>query len=219
MLNSEFDFLERSADDAAIGLLGCVLSSGLHGDRVSVRIVETEAYDQDDPASHAFHGISNRNRALFGRAGCTYIYVSHGIYHCCNITAGAEGFGAGSLLRAVEPIEGIEALRSRRDKRSVELTNGPAKLCQALGIDMRLYGHHLEEAPLILQYAPLRPGERILRTPRIGISKAADRLRRFVIEGNPYVSKASPAIRSKAEPVQSRGGVGGQGVPDHARVC
>jgi DNA-3-methyladenine glycosylase len=196
-------FLQRSADEAAQGLLGCVLFSEVDGYKASARIVETEAYDQNDPASHAFHGISQRNRALFGPAGCAYVYVSHGMYHCCNITAGAAGFGAGVLLRAVEPLEGIDVMRSRRDRHTVELTNGPAKLCQALGVDMRLYGHDLAQPPLTLRYAPLHAGERILRTPRIGINKAKERLRRFVIADNPYLSKASLDIRRHAQTVST----------------
>ncbi|MFT8442736.1 MULTISPECIES: DNA-3-methyladenine glycosylase [Bifidobacterium] len=199
LARSDLAFLEGSADEAAQGLLGCVLSSDIGGFHTSVRIVETEAYDQDDPASHAFHGLSRRNRALFGPAGHAYIYVSHGIYHCCNITAGVEGYGAGALIRAVEPIDGIDVLQSRRAKNAVELTNGPAKLCQALGIDMSLYGHDFTSSPLVLRYAALRRGERIVRTPRVGITKATERLRRFVIANNPYVSKAPRSIRNRSE--------------------
>lgn len=197
-LNPDCDFLLRSADEAARLLLGCVLIRDMQGSRVRVRIVETEAYDQDDPASHAFGGPSERNRALFGPAGHAYVYVSYGMHHCCNITAGSNGFGAGALIRAVEPLRGFEMMQSRRGKTGIEVCNGPGKLCQALDIDRRLYGHRLDEGPLMLERGRLRKGERIQRTPRVGISRARGCLRRFIIADNPYVSKVPKAIREQA---------------------
>ena len=204
------DFLENPSDVAAPLLLGCTLTRTitLNGEKhkLVVRIVETEAYDQDDPASHAFGGPSERNAAMFGPAGHLYVYVSYGMHHCCNVVCGPEGFGSGCLVRAVEPLEGVEVMRELREagragKEQAErarkhplklrdLTNGPGKVCAALGIDKELYGHDLTVEPLVLGFAPLLPGETIGRSPRVGISKNIDAPKRFFIEGNEFVSRA-----------------------------
>lgn len=176
------DFLENPSDVAAPLLLGCTLTRTitLNGEKhkLVARIVETEAYDQDDPASHAFGGPSDRNAAMFGPAGHLYVYVSYGMHHCCNVVCGPEGFGSGCLVRAVEPLEGVEVMRELREagragkahtgragKEQAErarkhplklrdLTNGPGKVCAALGIDKELYGHDLKVEPLVLDFAP-----------------------------------------------------------------
>lgn len=212
------DFLENPSDVAAPLLLGCTLTRTitLNGEKhkLVARIVETEAYDQDDPASHAFGGLSERNAAMFGPAGHLYVYVSYGMHHCCNVVCGPEGFGSGCLVRAVEPLEGVEVMRELREagragkahtgragKEQAErarkhplklrdLTNGPGKVCAALGIDKELYGHDLKVEPLVLDFAPLLPGETIGRSPRVGISKNIDAPKRFFIEGNEFVSRA-----------------------------
>ena len=212
------DFLENPSDVAAPLLLGCTLTRTitLNGEKhkLVARIVETEAYDQDDPASHAFGGPSDRNAAMFGPAGHLYVYVSYGMHHCCNVVCGPEGFGSGCLVRAVEPLEGVEVMRELREagragkahtghagKEQAErarkhplklrdLTNGPGKVCTALGINKELYGHDLTVEPLVLDFAPLLPGETIGRSPRVGISKNVDAPRRFFIEGNAFVSRA-----------------------------
>lgn len=204
------DFLENPSDVAAPLLLGCTLTRTitLNGEKhkLVARIVETEAYDQDDPASHAFGGPSERNAAMFGPAGHLYVYVSYGMHHCCNVVCGPEGFGNGCLVRAVEPLEGTAAMRELREagragKEQAErarkhplklrdLTNGPGKVCAALGIDKELYGHDLTVEPLVLEFAPLLPGETIGCSPRVGISKNADAPKRFFIEGNAFVSRA-----------------------------
>lgn len=212
------DFLENPSDVAAPLLLGCTLTRTitLNGEKhkLVARIVETEAYDQDDPASHAFGGPSERNAAMFGPAGHLYVYVSYGMHHCCNVVCGPEGFGSGCLVRAVEPLEGVEVMRELREagragkahtehagKEQAErahkhplklrdLTNGPGKVCAALGIDKELYGHELTVEPLVLEFAPLLPGETIGRSPRVGISKNIDAQKRFFIEGNEFVSRA-----------------------------
>ena len=199
------ELLTQGADHAAAALLGCLLvrdwPDGTHS---AVRIVETEAYDQNDPASHTYHGRSERNRAMFGPAGHAYVYFTYGMHYCVNVTAGADGFGCGVLIRAGEPIEGVEHMTQLRGGRTgAQLTNGPANLCQALAIDKSLYGHDLRMPPLRLVRASLREGERIGCTPRIGISKAADRPRRRIIMGNPYVSK-SP-LNAKAVPLDAAG--------------
>ena len=204
------DFLENPSDVAAPLLLGCTLTRTitLNGEKhkLVARIVETEAYDQDDPASHAYGGLSERNAAMFGPAGHLYVYVSYGMHHCCNVVCGPEGFGSGCLVRAVEPLEGVEVMRELRDagrtgKAQAErtrkhplklrdLTNGPGKVCAALGIDKELYGHDLTVEPLVLDFAPLLPGETIGRSPRVGISKNVEVPKRFFIEGNEFVSRA-----------------------------
>ena len=223
------DFLENPSDVAAPLLLGCTLTrtSTLNGEKhkLVARIVETEAYDQDDPASHAFGEPSERNAAMFGPAGHLYVYVSYGMHHCCNVVCGPEGFGSGCLVRAVEPLEGVEVMRELREAGRLgkaqaanaglgheealtgheaeqagrvrkhplklrDLTNGPGKVCAALGIDKTLYGHDLTAEPLVLDFAPLLPGETIGRSPRVGISKNADAPKRFFIEGNEFVSRA-----------------------------
>lgn len=212
------DFLENPSDVAAPLLLGCTLTRiiTLNGEKhkLVARIVETEAYDQDDPASHAFGGPSERNAAMFGPAGHLYVYVSYGMHHCCNVVCGPEGFGSGCLVRAVEPLEGVEVMRKLREagragkahtghagKEQAErarkhplklrdLTNGPGKVCAALDIDKELYGHGLTVEPLVLDFAPLLPGEIIGSSPRVGISKNIDAQKRFFIEGNEFVSRA-----------------------------
>ena len=212
------DFLENPSDVAAPLLLGCTLTRTitLNGEKhkLVARIVETEAYDQDDPASHAFGGPSDRNAAMFGPAGHLYVYVSYGMHHCCNVVCGPEGFGSGCLVRAVEPLEGVEVMRELREagragkahtgragKEQAErarkhplklrdLTNGPGKVCAALGVDKGLYGHDLTVEPLVLDFAPLLPGETIGSSPRVGISKNANAQKRFFIEGNEFVSRA-----------------------------
>lgn len=225
------DFLENPSDVAAPLLLGCTLTRTitLNGEKhkLVARIVETEAYDQDDPASHAFGGPSERNAAMFGPAGHLYVYVSYGMHHCCNVVCGPEGFGSGCLVRAVEPLEGVEVMCELREaghaykglqtasagigcdeaqagragKKQAErarkhplklrdLTNGPGKVCAALGIDKGLYGHDLTVEPLVLDFAPLLPGETIGSSPRVGISKNIDAPKRFFIEGNVFVSRA-----------------------------
>ena len=212
------DFLENPSDVAAPLLLGCTLTRTitLNGEKhkLVARIVETEAYDQDDPASHAFGGPSDRNAAMFGPAGHLYVYVSYGMHHCCNVVCGPEGFGSGCLVRAVEPLEGTAAMRELREagragkahtghagKEQAErarkhplklrdLTNGPGKVCAALDIDKGLYGHDLTVEPLVLEFAPLLPGETIGSSPRVGISKNIDAPKRFFIEGNEFVSRA-----------------------------
>ena len=196
------DFLENPSDVVAPLLLGCTLTRTitLNGEthKLVARIVETEAYDQDDPASHAFGGFSERNAAMFGPAGHLYVYVSYGMHHCCNVVCGSEGFGSGCLVRAVEPLEGVEVMRILREAGRAhkhplklrDLTNGPGKVCAAFGVDKGLYGHDLKVEPLILDFAPLLPGETIGCSPRVGISKNADALKRFFIEGNTFVSKA-----------------------------
>lgn len=191
MRRDRFTWLDVPVEVAAQRLLGCELVSEVDGQMVRVRIVETEAYDQLDEASHTFRGRSARNDAMFQSAGHLYVYFTYGMHHCCNIVCGEEGFGAGALIRAVEPLAGLEIIEGRRGLSGVSVTNGPGKVCQALAIDSSLSGHDLVEPPVRLIQRPAVSGDNITASPRVGISKATQELRRFYITDNPYVSKRS----------------------------
>lgn len=203
------DFLAEPVDLVAQHLLGCHLVREIEGQPVTVRIVETEAYDQDDPASHAFRGETARNRVMFGESGHLYVYFTYGMHYCCNVATGAAGRGSGVLIRAVEPLDNIDLLEQRRGLTGTSVTNGPGKLCQALGIDLTMNGHDLHLPPLVLTDASLHPGETITQSPRIGISKATDLLRRFHITGNRFVSRGPKhlvgTIVAPLEPARSSG--------------
>jgi DNA-3-methyladenine glycosylase len=183
------DKLASSAPVAAKQLLGCILEREIDGHTIRVKIVETEAYDQTDAASHSFHGRTQRTDVMFGPAAHLYVYFTYGMHYCANIVVGEEGHGSAVLLRAVEPIGGEELLKERRKGKSgIELTNGPAKLCQALGIDKTMNGHNLEQKPLRLQLQVLPASQKVIATTRVGISKAKDAKWRFYLKGNSYVS-------------------------------
>ena len=181
--------LSQPAAVVAKRLLGCHIIRELNGQTCRVKIVETEAYDQSDAASHSHWGITPRTKVMFGPAGYTYVYFTYGMHYCFNIVTGLPGEGSAVLIRAVEPITGLEVLHNNRlGHTGITLTNGPAKLCQALKIDKSLYGHNLSTAPLQLVVEPPIL-ETVTTTTRIGISQAQSTLWRFYITGNPYVSK------------------------------
>ncbi len=176
---------------AALYLLGCEIHRTLpSGEVLKAKIVETESYHQDDLASHTFRGKTERNKAMFGPAGHAYIYFTYGMHWCFNVTAGQDSYGAGVLIRAVEPLAGIETMRSFRNdiKDDKLLTNGPGKLAQALAINKSLYGHDLSQPPLQI-FEPTNRDFEIIGTTRIGISQAVDEIARFYIKGNSFVSK------------------------------
>jgi len=184
-----FGVLNQSATEAARRLLGCVLERRIDGHLIRVKIVETEAYDETDVASHSYRGETARTRDMFGAAGHLYVYFTYGMHYCCNIVTGPVGTGTAVLIRAVEPLEGMEHIAHRRMREGVDVTNGPAKLCHALGIDIRLAGHDLRADPLRIISQPPIPPDSITQTARIGITKGVDIPWRFFITGNPYVSK------------------------------
>lgn len=185
----DFSELNRAADEAARRLLGCELEREIDGQTVCLKIVETEAYDQTDAASHSYKGRTERTDIMFGPAGYLYVYFTYGMHYCCNVTVGEEGYGAAVLIRAVEPLGDEGVLARRRGGRSgTELTNGPAKLCQALGITKNLNGHDLRSAPLKLILMPPLKKEDIVTTTRVGISQAKDVPWRFYIKDSSYVS-------------------------------
>lgn len=184
-----FDVLDTTVSVAARRLIGCELEREIDDALVRVRIVETEAYDQTDAASHSYKGRTPRTDIMFGPAGHLYVYFTYGMHYCCNIVVGEEGYGAAVLIRAVEPLTNEAILQRRRGgKTGSELTNGPAKLCQALGIDRRLNGHDLRTAPLRLIIKP-SVKEEIISTTRIGISQAKEVPWRYYVSGNRYISR------------------------------
>jgi DNA-3-methyladenine glycosylase len=187
---SDFAFLNGLASEVAPLLLGSVLEREVDGQLLRARIVETEAYDETDAASHSYHGKTPRTEIMFGPAGFLYVYFTYGMHYCCNIVTGPPGYGAAVLLRSLEPLQGADDMVTRRRGRNgVQLTNGPAKLCQALAIDKQLNGHDLREVPLrLLPQVPI-DGKQIIQTTRVGITRAVAAPWRFYIQGNPYVSK------------------------------
>lgn len=178
------------ASRAAARLLGCELVRELDGHILRGRIVETEAYDQTDAASHSYKGRTPRTDVMFGPAGCLYVYFTYGMHYCCNVVSGQEGEGAGVLIRSLEPLEGLAAMSANRRGLSGKLlTNGPAKVCQAMAIDRSLNGHDLRVPPVRLVLQPPLAAKQITQTTRIGISRAADRPWRYYVTGNEYVSQ------------------------------
>lgn len=171
--------LSASAPEVAPQLVGWQLRSTIGGARVAVEIEEVEAYTADDPASHSATGRSLRNASMFGPAGTAYVYLSYGIHWCLNVVTGPTGDGQAVLLRGARVVEGRRTVVERRG-RADHLTDGPGKLCQALGITGHQDGIDLtasSELRLIRQ--PSRP---VVATPRIGISKATDRPWRWLVD-------------------------------------
>lgn len=157
-------------------------------DGVGGIIVETEAYDRADPASHSFSGMSKRNAAMFGPPGRAYVYRSYGIHWCLNFVCGAEGHGAGVLIRAIEPTTGLDIMRTRRGlEQSRMLCSGPGKVGQALNISPEHSGLPLNAPPFELLPAGHPP--HIISGPRIGISKAVDVPWRFGLAGSHFLSR------------------------------
>ena len=176
------DFLGDS-QTVARALIGATLLV----DGVGGRIVETEAYDREDPASHSFSGPTLRNQAMFGPPGRAYVYRSYGIHWCLNFVCREEGHGAGVLIRALEPSSGIDRMQARRGLDDLRLIgSGPGKLGQALGITHDLNGCRLDRQPFEV-LAPSQEVE-VVTGPRIGISKATDLPWRFGLAGSRFVS-------------------------------
>ncbi len=175
---------------AAKDLLGCILVYDSPEGLTSGMIVETEAYTMEDVASHSYRGKTPRNSVMFGPAGYAYIYFTYGMHYCFNVVTGPEGSGEAVLIRALEPLEGVELMKKRRGKiEERELTNGPAKLVQALGITKdEHYGFNLLSGDK-LRLEPWSPPGKVVETTRVGITLAKDVPWRFYIAGNTFVSK------------------------------
>ncbi|HEX2032153.1 MAG TPA: DNA-3-methyladenine glycosylase [Actinomycetota bacterium] len=186
-------FYGRDAVTLARDLLGRLVVRELDGARLVGRVVEAEAYARDDPASHAYRGPTRRNASMFGPPGHAYVYVSHGIHHCLNVVARP---GSAVLIRALEPLEGLDDMRRRRGVEAVtSLCSGPGRLCQALGITLADDGADLTDGER-LWVAPGRPARDALVTARIGITAAAEVPWRFVAPGTTFASRP-PAIRRR----------------------
>ena len=191
-----FSDLEKDTVAAAQSLLGAVLWHKTDEGIAAGRIVETEAYIFGDPACHASRGMTPRNAVMFGPPGRAYIYFIYGMHHCFNVVTRHKGMGEAVLIRALEPLEGIELMERRRKTHDARnLCNGPAKFVQALGIHRNQNGTDLRKGPLRLLAAESYPGWNVRKPPaiksgrRIGISVAKDWPLRFYVEGNPFVSK------------------------------
>lgn len=182
--------LDGPAEVVAPRLLGSYLIREIKGRKLVGKIVETEAYDQADAASHSFKGKTPRTEIMFGSSGSLYVYFTYGMHYCCNVVTGPAGHGSAVLIRALEPVEGEDLmLINRQNMTGLNISNGPAKLCQALQIDKRLNGHDLRKPPLrLLIKKPLNQAS-IVQSTRIGISRAKDVPWRFYIKNNPFVSR------------------------------
>lgn len=182
-------FYRRPALIVARELLGKLLTRKTNQGLTCGLIVETEAYGgSDDPASHAFLGPGARNAVMFEDGGKAYVYFIYGMYYCLNVVTGRSGTGEACLIRAIEPVDGIELMKKRRktdDPR--RLTNGPGKLCIAMDVDMSLNGYDYKGKDLYISDDGYQP-EKISYTARIGIRRAQNFLWRFYISGNPFVS-------------------------------
>lgn len=173
-------------------LLGCIITKETHKYKLSARIVETEAYlGNNDPACHAYRKLTNRNRPMFEEGGISYVYFVYGNYFCFNVVTENKGTGSAVLIRAVEPIEGIDEMRRNRKYPigDVNLTNGPAKFCMAYDIGRKDNSLDLTEDRIKIYRKRRRDNFTIAVSTRIGIKEGAELPYRFFIKGNPYVTK------------------------------
>jgi DNA-3-methyladenine glycosylase len=190
------DFYAGSVHGVARDLVGCVVR---HGETAG-RIVETESYHMEEPACHAYAGVTERTSTLFGEPGHAYVYFSYGVHSLLNAVAEEAGVGAAVLIRALEPVDGIEVMRARRGvDRDEELCSGPGKLTQALGIGLSLNGSSLVDGPIeVLDREPGSRAPRVVIGERIGITKAADLPWRFCDADSRHVSRPWPAAMRPA---------------------
>lgn len=190
-------FFARPSPEVGPDLLGRILVRRVvDGTLLTARIVEAEAYQEDDPASHSFRGRTNRTEVMFGPPGHAYVYFTYGMHHCMNVVTGSTGEGSAVLLRAAEPLEGLEEMSRRRgtnDPRA--LCSGPGRLCQALGIDRAENGLDLVTGRRLwlLEGAPVAPSKMSVGS-RVGITSGTERPWRFSVRGDRFVSRARPAV-------------------------
>ncbi|MHB8584855.1 MAG: DNA-3-methyladenine glycosylase [Thermoplasmatota archaeon] len=215
-------FFADDADRVAARLLGCVLVHETGDGRRAGRVVETEAYfgpqasnrhlarrardptlrwivEHGDPAAHSFRGKTARNAVMFGPAGFAYVYFIYGAHECMNVSTGTDGEAQAVLIRALEPVEGIDRMAAARGVREANaLASGPGKLTQALGISRAMNAHDLTKPPLFFVTGESVPPRKVGRGPRVGLAAAHDLPLRFWIEGNPFVSRAKGGKRPRA---------------------
>lgn len=185
------EFFARMPAEVAPDLLGKLL---LRDDGRLARLVEVEAYAPDDPAAHTFGGKTARNQSMFGQPGRLYVYLSYGIHWCANLVCGPEGYGAGVLLRAAEPLDGIGLMRAARGRAALrDLCSGPGRLAQAFHIDRSLDGSDVTGAGTITVLDDRTSVTGITACPRIGVSKNAAAPLRFLVTGSHHLSKPPPS--------------------------
>lgn len=192
------DFYARSSREVAPDLLGKLMRSTLDGAETAGRIVEVEAYiGPEDPASHAAARIGRtaRNAAMFGPPGTAYVYLSYGIHWCINAVTSRVGHPCAVLIRALEPVAGLETMRARRGTADRDLARGPGRLTQALAITGALDGHVLQDPPLVIEDAPPVDPADIAAGPRVGITRAADWPLRFFLRDSRWVSPGPRGAR------------------------
>ena len=195
-------FYARETERVARDLLGMVLHCETPEGVAAGRIVEAEAYiGEHDAACHAAAGYTARTKWLYGPPGTAYVYFIYGVHWCFNAVTRPEGEPAAVLVRALEPVEGIELMRERRGvARDRDLTNGPGKLCQALGISGKHNGLELDRSALSIRRGSPVPAKDVLISPRIGITRAADWPLRWYIRDNPFVSRTPPHFTPRSCP-------------------
>jgi DNA-3-methyladenine glycosylase len=179
-------FYDRDPRQVAVDLLGCTLVYETAEGVASGVIVETEAYRPEDPACHAYKGLTMRNRTIFGRPGLAYVYLSYGLHKLLNAICEGEGVGSAVLIRALRPLQGLE-LMSRRRKKNTHLCDGPGRLTQALGIELDQDGANLTDGSLYILWGDA-PKSQIVATTRIGISRGTELPWRYLVEGEKNVS-------------------------------
>ena len=185
-------FYDRPTELVARELLGTVLECTTPDGVTRARIVETEAYiGPDDPACHAAAGLTRRTEHLFGPPGRAYVYFIYGMYWCFNAVTRERGHGAAVLVRGVHPMAGVDVMRRRRSRthRDRDLTNGPGKLCLAMGIVGAMNGSSLRNGPIVIRAGDAVDDSDVVVTPRIGITHAAEWPLRFLVRDDPYVSR------------------------------
>ena len=185
----ERSFYLRRPDVVARNLIGNIVLREYHGSWIGGTIVETEAYfGENDEVSHAYRGITERNKSMFKEGGHVYVYFTYGMHYCMNVVCGKMGVGRAVLLRAIRPEFGIETMKSLRKCEATNLTNGPAKLCQALGIDKTLDGISLFSGPVRIVEGQ-KSGIKIASSFRIGVKENIPRKARYYVVSDEFVSK------------------------------
>ena len=190
------DWFQRSTLEVARELLGKIFVRRTGRHVLAGRIVEVEAYHQrEDEASHTYRGVTERNKVMFEAGGVLYVYFIYGMHYCMNVVTEHAGVGAAVLIRALEPLHGLEVMRARRGKHisDTALTSGPARCCQAFGINRKQNGLLLQGPELAIHDAPLSRSDEVVATKRIGITRSRELEWRFVLHGSPHVSRFPPA--------------------------